>query len=253
MNDDLLTDQIEALSQDFSDDGLLTALRLYGELLVATSDAGAEPTELGPLHYRMGQLHDRLRRFSDAEMHYRAAVYCFAGADMPRQKAKALLLLGEVQVYLGYLLDDALLHFEEALAIAQQLGDGYLQAAAYYDKGHIHEEQLAYDEALMAYRKAQQVISSALDSQSALALEAEILASIDNLQLELVIRRALKHAERIHRKIETPIESAPGDEGPGGLPEILPPVITPRSLPRRLPGDPEAGRIPEVTWPRKRR
>ena len=207
-----------------SDRDFTACLQLYAELLVSAEEQGGNPADVAPLHYRLGQVHDEMRQFRNAEVHYRAAAYSFERSDLPQQEAQVQLLLGEIKAHLG------LPKAKEAFTRAKDLGDRiqntFIQARSLYNLGRLKEFGGDFTEALADYKDASKLVGMAEDTQSqALYANLEIsLIEVQKALKALIIQQALELAERINREIETPVES--GEEGdrsepPFGRPRIV--------------------------------
>ncbi len=213
-------------------------LQHYGNLLLEAATRGNDPTEVGPLHYSMGETHDQLGRYAEAEIHYRAAAHSFDRSENLLQAAQCWILAGELQALLGF--SEAQASFEKAGRIGEELNNLPLQAKARYSLGKLKEFQADLDGALIEYQEALRLIQLAdVNDPAVQSLPAAIVSSLTLVQIELIVRQALELAERINRSAERP-------------PEIEFPRPSPPSQPdppsRGLPGDPRASR-----WPRPRR
>lgn len=236
-------------SKQIAPEGFQNRLRLYGDLLLSAAKEGSDPAEVGPLHYRMGQAHDELGSYAEAEVHYRAAAYSFETVGMPEQEAQCQLVLGEVQSHLGYA--GAQAAFEKALQLSDRANNLHLQAQAHYSLGRLKEFENDLATALTEYQTAHRLLGLAeidLDHD----LLAKITASIAFVQTEFMVRQALELAERIIRFAETPATAGPDPIEP--RPPSRLPRNKPRSNSRSFPGELEASQGSDPwPWPRSRR
>ncbi|MGB3297455.1 MAG: tetratricopeptide repeat protein [Phormidesmis sp.] len=232
-------------SQQMTPKEFQNRLQLYGNLLLSAAKEGSNPAEVGPLHYRMGQAHDEIGSYAEAEIHYRAAAYSFETVGMPELEAQCRLVLGEVQSHLGY--EGAQAAFEKALALSDRANNLHLQAQAHYSLGCLKEITNDLATALTEYQTAHRLLGLAeidLDRD----LLTKIIDSIAFVQTELMVRQALELAERIIRFAETPATAGPEPIEP------RPPTRRPQNKPRSFPGDLEASQGSDPwPWPRRRR
>lgn len=222
---------------------LQNRLQTYGQQLISAPNA--DLPELGQLHHQLGATHDDLARYADAETHYRAAAHCFEAANLISQAALSYLTLGELQAQLAEA-DHSFKSFSRALSMGESLSDGWIQARAIYSLGQLQEDEGDLESALTSYQQAERLIErSELADERAAALRAAVLSSIATVQVEIVIRQALRLAEQLNRSFEESLESAPIDPADPGS-------GAPPSSPIELPGETRASRPPRPRSPQRR-
>jgi tetratricopeptide (TPR) repeat protein len=223
---------------------LQNQLQAYGQQLISAADA--DLPELGQLHQQLGETHDDLARYAEAEIHYRAAAHCFEAANLIAQAALSYLTSGELQAQLGDR-NRALKLFGLALSMGESLSDESIQARAIYSLGRLKEDAGDLESALSDYQQAERLIGQAASTDE--VLKAAILSSISAVQIEIIVQQALRLAERLNRSFEESLESAPIDPtDPSGGDSS---GITPDS-PIELPIETRASRLPRPRPPRWR-
>jgi tetratricopeptide (TPR) repeat protein len=225
---------------------LQNRLQTYGQQLINAADA--DMAALGQLHQQLGETHDDLARYTEAEVHYRAAAHCFEAANLMAQAALNYITSGELQAQLGEV-ERSVKSFNLALSIGESLSDRSIQARSLYSLGRLKEDEGDLENALSDYQQAESLIGQVEPTDETAVLTAAILSSIAAVQVEIVIQQALRLAEQINRSFEDLLESAPDPVDPGDGDSS---GITPESPPIELPTETRASRLPRPRPPRWR-
>lgn len=236
-----------------TDDSSIDRDRLEAQLnvLISLLPKASSSAEKAQLYYQIGSLLDKLAYELDAETYYLAAANVFDQLlstvslgtdkdDLKRQKAQALLRVGEIRLSLN--LDGSRKAFDLVNEIAIALQDKLLQAIAKYRLGSIEKNERNLQDALKSYQEAERLIRLAggLASES---LRAKILSSIVLIQQRIDSETAYNLARNIN-------------EGEGGLLEpARKPVLDLPDNPEFIefsltPANTGAGQENRPTWPK---
>ena len=198
------------------DEILKDRLRIYAERLLA-ADAQNALFEIGQLHAQLGETHDELERYEEAEAHYSAAATCFFAPLDEKQitrfesdkEALILIQLGEIQALILRDLEAAIAAFNRALAIGDKLDDNYLQAYARYNLSRVDALYSNWESVLAQVGEAESILRGD-HSQQAGQLRSILVRMIATAQAEIVVQQAFRIAQAKANPPELSIERRPG-------------------------------------------
>ncbi len=176
------------------------ALEHYSEALKLLSELGAGPEAAAGLHLQCGRLSFRVGRLPEARSAYLAALAGARAAGDSRLELQALEALGLLLIMWGGRMTDAIPHLEEALRIAEALGDVPAEVSLLNRLSIVYSNRLRFAEARRYSERAmalagalgdEQVLAKAMDGSKTVAAHLGDFASLRTIlpRLEDILTR----------------------------------------------------------------